>query len=62
MCGLSLTRFRKLGKPKLIFHFVIELTELSGGLEATDLVLRYGDKDVVHGAGLRLEPGRIVAW
>ncbi|SDW57515.1 iron complex transport system ATP-binding protein [Arthrobacter sp. cf158] len=39
---------------------MIELNELSG-LEATDLVLRYGDKDVVHGAGLRLEPGRIVA-
>lgn len=52
--------FRELGKAKLIFHFVIELSELSG-LEATDLVLRYGDKDVVHGAGLRLEPGRIVA-
>ncbi|MFE4196761.1 ABC transporter ATP-binding protein [Paenarthrobacter sp. NPDC056912] len=39
---------------------MIELSELSG-LEATDLVLRYGDRDVVHGAGLRLEPGRIVA-
>ncbi|SEI99862.1 iron complex transport system ATP-binding protein [Arthrobacter sp. yr096] len=39
---------------------MIELNELSG-LEATDLVLRYGDKDVVHGAGLSLEPGRIVA-
>jgi iron complex transport system ATP-binding protein len=52
--------FRELGKAKLIFHFVIELSELSG-LEATDLVLRYGDKDVVHGAGLRLESGRIVA-
>jgi iron-chelate-transporting ATPase len=24
-------------------------------------VLRYGDKDVVHGAGLQLEPGRILA-
>jgi len=31
------------------------------GLEASGLVLRYGDKDVVHGAGLQLEPGRIVA-
>ncbi|WP_308292970.1 ABC transporter ATP-binding protein [Pseudarthrobacter sp. R1] len=31
------------------------------GLEANDLVLRYGHRDVVHGAGLRLEPGRIVA-
>ncbi|MFJ4169569.1 ABC transporter ATP-binding protein [Paenarthrobacter sp. NPDC089714] len=31
------------------------------GLEAHDLVLRYGAKDVVHGAGLNLEPGRIVA-
>ncbi|MGA8789563.1 MAG: ABC transporter ATP-binding protein [Paenarthrobacter sp.] len=39
---------------------MIELSELSG-LEATDLVLRYGDRDVVHGAGLHLEPGRIVA-
>ncbi|WP_336711240.1 ABC transporter ATP-binding protein [Arthrobacter sp. USHLN218] len=33
----------------------------SGGLEASGLVLRYGDKDVVHGAGLRLDRGRIVA-
>ncbi|MGF9662358.1 ABC transporter ATP-binding protein [Arthrobacter crystallopoietes] len=31
------------------------------GLEASGLVLRYGDRDVVHGAGLRLERGRIVA-
>lgn len=37
-----------------------EQNELSG-LEATGLVLRYGTRDVVHGAGLRLEPGRIVA-
>lgn len=33
----------------------------SAGLEASGLVLRYGDKDVVHDAGLRLERGRIVA-
>jgi iron complex transport system ATP-binding protein len=39
---------------------VIQQSELSG-LEASDLVLRYGNRDVVHGAGLRLEPGRIVA-
>ncbi|MCU1515319.1 MAG: Fe3+-siderophore transporter, ATP-binding protein [Pseudarthrobacter sp.] len=31
------------------------------GLKASDLVLRYGDRDVVHGAGLQLVPGRIVA-
>ncbi|MGM0931261.1 MAG: ABC transporter ATP-binding protein [Actinomycetota bacterium] len=31
------------------------------GLDARDLVLRYGDREVVHGAGLQLEPGRIVA-
>jgi len=31
------------------------------GLKANDLVLRYGDRDVVHGAGLQVEPGRIVA-
>ncbi|MET1021106.1 MAG: ABC transporter ATP-binding protein [Arthrobacter sp.] len=31
------------------------------GLEAIDLVLRYGGRDVVHGAGLQLEPGQIVA-
>ena len=39
---------------------MIEATELSG-LEASDLVLRYGDRDVVHGAALTLEPGRILA-
>ncbi|WP_426226452.1 ABC transporter ATP-binding protein [Pseudarthrobacter sp. DSP2-3-2b1] len=39
---------------------MIQQRELSG-LEATDLVLRYGERDVVHGAGLQLEPGRIVA-
>ncbi|WP_264796019.1 ABC transporter ATP-binding protein [Arthrobacter mangrovi] len=33
----------------------------SAGLDASGLVLRYGDRDVVHGAGLRLERGRIVA-
>ncbi|RJU02345.1 ABC transporter ATP-binding protein [Arthrobacter frigidicola] len=39
---------------------MIEATKLSG-LEASDLVLRYGDRDVVHGAALTLEPGRILA-
>jgi ferric hydroxamate transport system ATP-binding protein len=34
--------------------------ELSG-LEARDVVLHYGERTVVHGAQLRLEPGRIVA-
>jgi iron complex transport system ATP-binding protein len=31
------------------------------GLAASNLVLRYGDRDVVHGAALTLEPGRILA-
>ena len=31
------------------------------GLAGDDLVLRYGSREVVHGAGVRLEPGRVVA-